>query len=163
MTSQPSRSTTTWTDEDVVWTNVSRGLDPAASMSEADLGVPQPWFDEAHVQTKELLLLNQGWDSYGAPPISERAVTIALRVLRGLMATGIALERPYIGPTSLGGIKLEWDTDEMILGIEIDPPDEPSVFFSNGVTGEEWEEPVSRLPRPFDEVLLLLTNGADTR
>jgi hypothetical protein len=68
----------------------------------------------------ELRGLQPGWDSYGAPPISEAAIQSAQAFL----------SRMDITPCSDGGVQLEWHTYGFDLEVEFHP---------NG-TVEVWHE-----------------------
>lgn len=67
------------------------------------------WLDVALARLGGLADLPDGWDSYGAPPISPVAIAAAAQGLRECAD----LPRPYVYPTTAGGVQLEWpDADD---------------------------------------------------
>lgn len=148
-------------DEDVALAGHAHVLGPAAEAT-AERGAgdaPAHWIAEAQIQLKELLLLPPNWDSYGAPPIEEEAVARGMRVLQTVGHAPVAIPRPYIGPTSLGGVKLEWDASRLGISIEIEPEHEFVVLIDDYDSGEEWEGPLSALPQELGEYFLLIASG----
>lgn len=68
-----------------------------------------PWFE---VQLQELADLPPNWNSYRARPIDARAIA----AVRALLET-----KPFIVPTSMGGVQLEWHTPHGDYELEIGP------------------------------------------
>lgn len=60
------------------------------------------WLAASHQRLKELLELEEDWDSYGAPPPNRLAVSRAMRVLRVLNKEG--LPAPCINPSAEEGV-----------------------------------------------------------
>lgn len=89
-------------------------------------------------QLAGLASLPRGWDSYGASPIDERVSLLALHFLVAVLEQG--LPRPFVVPTTHGGISIEWHraSRELIVGIEPGRP-QPSAFFADDAAGLEWE------------------------
>lgn len=79
----------------------------------------------------KLRALKQNWDSYGALPIAERALTIA-RLIRD--------HPPDISPMSNGGMMLEWFVEGWEIMLEISPEHkarvEGDVYFAE-ISGDE--------------------------
>ncbi len=72
------------------------------------------WAYEAHLTIKGFLALQEGWDSYGAPIISDRAIEAAL-----LFVDKIAdLPKPFVAPTSEGGVVVEWHRKSSDIALE---------------------------------------------
>jgi len=63
--------------------------------------------------------LQPGWDSYGAPAISAKAVEVADSLVRFLHEIGA--EEPAVVPTSGGGIQLEWHQGDFDVEINVRP------------------------------------------
>lgn len=84
------------------------------------------------------------WDSYGAPPISNRAIDAArqllLRLPRRLGEIGDA--GPYaVAPLASGGIQLEWRGNRRALEIEIDADGRlSSLLAEDHETGRTYNE-----------------------
>ncbi len=91
----------------------------------------------AQSRLEGILSLAPGWDSYGAPKISLRAVHLA-QVL--LLLTGTASTASIV-PTSIGGVQLEWHTKDVDLEIECLPSGDARLFGEDRKTGaseERW-------------------------
>jgi len=76
---------------------------------------------------KEFSQLTEGWDSYGARPISGTAIERAKAVILDAVSEQIGLPEPFVAPTSAGGVGLEWEVEsgkELLL--EISPAGELS-------------------------------------
>ena len=92
----------------------------------------------------ELSMLQADWDSYGASPISDRAVDRARRFLFHLMqefpeAGDIS---PYtVAPLPNGGVQLEWRGPQKALEIEIDAAGRfSSLLVEDHETGRTYDE-----------------------
>jgi len=84
--------------------------------------------------------LPTGWDSYGAPAIDGRVVSLVVKFLVDVLAQG--LPKPWVVPTSLGGISLEWRRDQKELTVEWSPQRSlVDAFFSDDEAGYEWDLP----------------------
>jgi hypothetical protein len=66
---------------------------------------------------QQYLRLEQGWNSYDAPPVSQRAVQTALAHLAQMAGR----PRPSLVPTSQGGIQLEWHGAQVDIEVECLP------------------------------------------
>lgn len=79
----------------------------------------------------QLRALEKDWDSYGALPIAERALTIA-RIIRD--------HAPAISPMSNGGVMLEWFAEGWEISLEISPEHkaraEADVYFEE-ISGDD--------------------------
>ena len=119
-------------------------LNPRSEGSGAYIGVEhvvQGAYGEEHVRApnemtdtyaelvrriEELSRLEANWDSYGAPPLSRKAVATAQGLLRKVMANlGSTVgegARPFaIAPMRDGGIQVEWRTARRKIELEIGP------------------------------------------
>lgn len=65
------------------------------------------WLSEARSAILEMLDLKPGWDTYGGAPIDPRTAEKVFGVLRRMSDLG--LPKPFISPTSKGGITTEWN------------------------------------------------------
>jgi hypothetical protein len=110
-------------------------------------GEPPEWLESIGKSLSEILDLRQGWDSYGAKPISPQCVGAALDILLRVMREDTL--PPSVVPTSPGGIQLEWHARGIDLEIEILSPTRVRGLFEDLRTGIEWEADLS-----FDQTRL---------
>ena len=73
----------------------------------------------------ELLNLQKGWDSYGAPPINPEVVAAVKSFLKAIRQT-----RASVVPTNSGGVQVESHIDGYDVEIE---------FITDGEYGEDEE------------------------
>ncbi|MEW6074322.1 MAG: hypothetical protein AB1726_17230 [Planctomycetota bacterium] len=73
---------------------------------------------------ESLLRLAPGWDSYGAPPISWRAVESAVRLLVSLRSH----PPPSVVPTAEAGVQLEWHQGDIDIELECSPSGHAHLF-----------------------------------
>lgn len=117
--------------------------------------------DPIHQRLEALVHRDIGWDSYGGQPLDQAVANEVERFLRDLGSQAVRL--PSIVPTSLGGVALEWHSQEREFTIELRPNDSRTgadayVFYSGGAPGDEWEAAISDLDseevnRAFYEVV----------
>ncbi len=74
------------------------------------------WLVEAKKNLRNILQLDNNWDGYGSPPISQQLVQHTSNFLSCLENENIPT--PFIGPISGGGIQLEWHINNRELEIE---------------------------------------------
>ncbi len=90
-----------------------------------------------------LAALQQGWDSYGAPPIDRRvleaAETFAVRAARVLERNGQALPAPFVAPTTHGTVQFEWQRGARALELEIVSSDRFGYYDADATAGLEDE------------------------
>lgn len=79
---------------------------------------PPTWAAQALGDFIELLELPEGWNSYGARPVDEATVRLAVDVL--FDAVNQLTPRPAIVPTAAGGVQIEWHMDTEVE-VEIHP------------------------------------------
>ncbi len=65
-------------------------------------------YQEIEARCRELLQLEENWDSYGARPISKRTVGYCLHVIRRLLDAG-APAPDHFYPMPDGGISADWE------------------------------------------------------
>jgi hypothetical protein len=82
-------------------------------------GAEPSWWPAAIERIRELLALEDGWDTYGAPRIDRSIVELAV-VFAWKFGRGIATA-PWIVPTSLGGLQMEWHDGERTVEIAFNP------------------------------------------
>lgn len=96
-------------------------------------------------QVERLLALQRpNWDSYGALPIATEAVERAARLVLKLIDHELPVPRLY--PLSDGGVRLEWVGPEAEVHIDLPVVDEPTAYYADERTGDEWEGSISDVP-----------------
>ena len=93
--------------------------------------------DELTSRLDHLGALERNWDSYGAEPISTKAIDVAkvvlCRSIAALRQRGSKNVYPFaIAPVSDGGVQLEWRGRAGFLEIEIAPSGTLSALVSKG-------------------------------
>jgi len=97
-----------------------------------------------------------GWDSYGASTISEDALESARRFLDSALFSD--LEKPFVAPTSTGGIHVEWNRDGKALELEFVSLTELHYFYSDSSSTVEKEE---ELFSDFEEARVAVRDFAE--
>jgi hypothetical protein len=102
---------------------------------------------EAYRQTlersKELLVLENGWNSFSGPAPSKRTMAFALHFLRDsagvLLDHGIEIPVPFLVPTSSGGVQFEWHVEGRELELEIPEKGRFEFLRTDGTSDVEGE------------------------
>lgn len=94
------------------------------------------WITPIFEELCELLDLPPNWDSYGAPQIGRKSVIDALYLLSNTAST--LTPKPWVVPTSHGGVQLEWHTGGIDLEIEINHHAKVCIFYED--QSEEYIE-----------------------
>jgi len=80
-------------------------------------------FAAVEIRLSELQQLRSNWDSYGGATPSHEAIFAASRLLTMIVAqTGVEdsrLDTLHVGPTSTGGVHVEWDVNDRTLEASI--------------------------------------------
>lgn len=94
------------------------------------------WITPIFEDLCKLLSLPPNWDSYGAPQIEIQSIVTALKIL----VHSPYVTRPSVGPTSHGGVHLEWHTEGIELEIEIGSWGHGEIYYGDQ-SGDpfEWE------------------------
>ena len=116
------------------------------------------WLSAMEQGVSALLDLAQGWDSYGAPPISLEAIKAALAAIFSI--AGDESMAPMIVPTSTGGCQLEWHSDMIDIEIEFAPTGESTLFMQERTSGRTWEGNLANHAEYVREFLTRLRGGA---
>ena len=93
-------------------------------------------FVEVIEAIREIEVLRPGWDSYGAFPLNDRAVSPAIDLALAGIGRG---QKPRIVPLPTGGLGLRWVSDAAELEIDVGPDGSASALFENHATGAEEE------------------------
>ena len=97
---------------------------------------------EAIRRAATLAQLPNGWNSYGAKPVSPRAVHHATRLLRETACLIPNVATPSVVPTVGGGLQLEWHLRGVDIEIEFGSDGCASWYAEDRATGEASEGPV---------------------
>lgn len=69
-------------------------------------------------EIRNLRALKPGWNSYGAPDVSETAIKAAIQIVEAVARRRGTL--PSAAPTPLGGVALTWDIEDLEVQLRID-------------------------------------------
>jgi hypothetical protein len=75
------------------------------------------WLEPTLDGLRKVASLKEGWDSYGAGPISPLAIHSAIRFVS---LFGLAAAIPEVYPMASGGVQLEWRSPRGSLEVELD-------------------------------------------
>jgi hypothetical protein len=95
------------------------------------------WFKGAIDRISELASLQDGWDSYGARRVTNRAISQARFLLSNLDVED--LPRPHIAALPDGGVGFHWRIADRDLEIEIEP--NGAMHYLMTIVGEEPADP----------------------
>jgi len=108
-----------------------RYVSPSAASAHAaamDMTVEEPpWKHPLVLDLARALELVEGWDSYSAPRVANKAVNLALHLLE--VAAPRDAPTPTVVPTTEGGIQLEWHCAGIDLELEVSPVEPPQFSF----------------------------------
>jgi hypothetical protein len=113
------------------------------------------WFYEVLGGIKRLAMLPTNWDSYGAATIQSDAAARGLLLLSEVLKDDSPT--PSMVPTSTGGVQFEWHRSGIDLEIEVDPNEEPTVWYHVVGSGDEWESgPDTNLREELEKLIARL-------
>lgn len=98
--------------------------------------------DQLLEKIEEFAALEEGWDSYGARPITKAAIDAAK-----LAAVSMSPSADHVVPTSRGGIQFEWYLSGVEMELEFYPNGSPAILVvpkHNGVM--QWDESIEVSP-----------------
>lgn len=130
-------------------------LGPTSYLLDAEdvisLGDKSSWVQVAFEALGRAARLRADWDSYGSPPVSERARHSAVDVI--LLLGERDLPHPNVVPVPGGGIQFEWELSGRELELEIEPDGLMAKYLKSDADGREEEDSYSLEP---DEATLRL-------
>ena len=104
-------------------------VDPRAVQGETIVAHSGPaWLAAISRQVHSFLSLREGWDSYGAPPVSERATRTILAAIQSLASSSTPI--PSVAPTPDGGVQVEWHERGVDLELRSDSEGRLYAFFN---------------------------------
>lgn len=118
-------------------------------------GVQPAWLDSTAKALADLLDLSRNWDTYGAPRVRPENVDTALDFAFSFFR--VDTPAPSVVPTSKGGVQFEWHRNGIDLEIEFPDSVTISAAYENAMTGELWERDLAFDPKPFLDVVMLLS------
>ena len=128
-----------------------RHVDQSSRTNDVNTNADEQWVHDVTIKIKEYSSLEEGWDSYGAPPISVGAISGAAAMVQQLHG----LPRPFIAPTSEGGVTFEWHRTGTNFAIEILDVDEIEVTY-HLLSGDSWSGALTDLPIDASQVADLM-------
>ena len=114
-------------------------------------GPPPAWFNSLLTEIGQIGELKENWDSYGARPIDPRCAEATTNLLLSVLDSGTP--RPFVVPTSRGGIQVEWHRAGVDLEIEIESPARVNVFFEDHREGTVKEITLTDDLQPLKRLL----------
>jgi hypothetical protein len=108
---------------------------------------PPAWFNSLLTEISQIGELKENWDSYGARPIDPPCAEATANLLLSVLDSGTP--KPFVVPTSRGGIQLEWHRAGVDLEVEIESPARVNVFFEDQREGTEKEITLTGDLRPL--------------
>ena len=94
---------------------------------------------------RRILELEEDWDSYGAPQIDLGAAGLAIFLLSKHLRENTP--KPHIGPSSAGGVTIEWHTKNVEIEMCCENSQEVSVLFESQGVEMEAEYKIHELYR----------------
>jgi hypothetical protein len=111
------------------------------------------WSADAIMTIKDMWSLNDGWDSYGAMHISVLALDCAAELVEKMKG----LPKPFIAPTSEGGVMFEWHRPRANFVIEVSSAADVEIIYRLA-DGEDWSGNIAEMPLdPWRMADILLT------
>jgi len=101
------------------------------------VGQEPEWLPGVADRLAHLLGLGKNWDSYGAHPVEPDIAAQALRLLHLVMSPETPV--PFLVPTPLGGISMEWHRDDIELELRLDPDHSPLASLCRERDDEEMD------------------------
>ena len=87
------------------------------------------WQIEVQGHLLKYAKMQEGWDSYGAPPVGWDTGMFALSVLNDVMRTRTPI--PQVVPSAAGGVQLEWHEKGIDLELHIAGPYQCEIWFQD--------------------------------
>jgi len=89
------------------------------------------WLNSVCSRLRELDVLSEGWDGYGAPAIENPTISFTAILLYAVWQEALALPMPAITPMSDGSIMVEWRSGTHELTTEVSGPNCVHVFLED--------------------------------
>jgi hypothetical protein len=94
-----------------------------------DTSPERKWQIEVQSQLLQYAKMEQGWNSYDAPPVTWDAGMFALSILNDIMRPRTPI--PQVVPSATGGVQLEWHEKGIDLEIHVTGPYRCSFWFED--------------------------------
>jgi hypothetical protein len=134
---------------------------PPLPMADLTDLIEPAWERGVEQQLRELLLLREGWDGFGAGPVRRDVILFAVSILEAIMRPNTPA--PHITPMSHEGIMLEWHENSVDLEIEIERPGALWMSFDDVIEGIEEERSLSSELKALTTPIEKLTKRAVLR
>ena len=115
------------------------------------------WFKTTVAELADLLHLPPNWYSYGARPVEERNIAVALELLIRIMQDDTP--SPSVVPTTTGGVQLEWHLQGVDLEVEVASPGRLHAFCEHVNSGVSWERDLTTDLAPLVDELSSLSRA----
>ncbi len=116
---------------------VAEGERVRVLLSDISSVAPPAWFNSLLTKIGQIGELEENWDSYGARRIDPRCAEATTNLLLSVLNSDTP--KPFVVPTSRGGIQLEWHRAGVDLEVEVESPARVNVFFEDYREGTEEE------------------------
>ncbi|MCA1707004.1 MAG: hypothetical protein LC808_28565 [Actinobacteria bacterium] len=123
----------------------------------SEWGTAPPWLRDAEERMRHLEKLGDDWDSYGSARVDPRLRKAVARFLSAPLWA--STPRPWIVPTSQGGLAVEWRGRRATLALEFDPRGSVEVYFGDEDSGTEWEGDLDEEPDELEAWVWRVTYG----
>lgn len=123
----------------------------------SEWGTAPPWLSDAVARIRYLQSLGEDWDSYGSSRVDPRLANAVVRFLSAPLWA--STPRPWIVPTSYGGLAVEWRGQRATLELEFDPQGSVEVYASDDSSGAEWEGDLGEEPDGIEKWVWRVTYG----
>jgi len=107
---------------------------------------------------EHLSRLPSGWDSYGARPLSARAVRRSFELFSSLLDD--RTPEPNVIPTREGGLQFEWHRQGIDLEVTCESSGTVSYYYADSKSGEEREGVNGATRQAVQEILRRLSQPA---
>ena len=114
------------------------------------------WQIEVQKAVVDLVNMPEGWDSYDAPAVKRDAGLFAIEILHNLMRARSPI--PYVVPSSVGGVQLEWHEKDIDLEIHVVAPYRCEVWFHDHEQGEPQSFDITNDFSPLEAPIRALIN-----
>lgn len=129
--------------------------DPLLELEEvSSQGTPQ-WLPRLAMRAAELLMLPEGWDTYGAVRIERGAIECGLRLL--LLVSSSHTPAPSLIPLPDGRLQIEWHTGATDLEIEVAENGMLRAYCHGSRAEDEWESDFDPAVTRLEEIVSRLS------
>jgi len=131
------------------------------SLSDSDIVVPKleggrseppTWLEDARRELRDLVMLETGWDSYGALAVEPTTIDRANALIKRIAAEAYFAPQPTIVPSTEGGVRLQWTRGGTYILVQVDAESPPTLYYEQ-TEGTSWEGTLGEEPKPLIKLL----------